>query len=44
MQLVSVSRSPVAGKKLRATFSDGSHTDFGAACEPSMAPPDTQFD
>lgn len=31
MQLVSVSRSPVAGKKLRATFSDGSHTDFGAA-------------
>lgn len=31
MQLRSVSRSPVAGKKLRATFSDGSHTDFGAA-------------
>jgi hypothetical protein len=31
VSLRSVSPSPVAGKKLRATFSDGSHTDFGAA-------------
>jgi hypothetical protein len=23
--------SPIEGKKLRATFSDGTHTDFGAA-------------
>lgn len=30
VKLVSVKKSPIKGKKLRATFSDGTHTDFGA--------------
>jgi hypothetical protein len=30
MKLVSIIRSPKEGKKYRATFSDGKHTDFGA--------------
>ena len=29
VKLVSVKKSPIKGKKLRATFSDGTHTDFG---------------
>jgi hypothetical protein len=31
LKLVKVSKSPIKGKKLRAVFSDGSHTDFGAS-------------
>ena len=31
MRLVKVVRSPVKGKKLRAVFSNGRHTDFGAS-------------
>jgi len=31
LKLVKISRSPIKGKKLRAQFSDGTHTDFGAA-------------
>ncbi len=31
LKLVSIKKSPIKGKKLRATFSDGTHTDFGAA-------------
>ena len=31
LRLVKISKSPKAGKKLRAVFSDGSHTDFGSA-------------
>jgi len=30
-KLVKINRSPIKGKKLRAQFSDGTHTDFGAA-------------
>jgi CDGSH-type Zn-finger protein len=30
-KLVSIKKSPIKGKKLRATFSDGTHTDFGFA-------------
>jgi hypothetical protein len=30
LKLVSIKKSPIKGKKLRATFSDGTHTDFGA--------------
>lgn len=31
LKLVSIKKSPIKKKKLRATFSDGTHTDFGAA-------------
>jgi len=31
IKLIEVKASPVSGKKLRAVFSDGSHTDFGAS-------------
>lgn len=31
LKLVSIKKSPIKTKKLRATFSDGTHTDFGAA-------------
>ena len=30
LRLIKLSRSPINGKKYRAVFSDGSHTDFGA--------------
>ncbi len=30
-KLISVKKSPLKDKKLRATFSDGTHTDFGYA-------------
>ena len=30
LKLVSIQRSPRVGKKYRATFNDGTHTDFGA--------------
>jgi hypothetical protein len=29
LKLVKIAKSPIATKKLRATFSDGTHTDFG---------------
>ena len=31
LKLSKITRSPIKGKKLRAHFSDGTHTDFGAA-------------
>jgi len=31
MKLLSIIKSPLSGKKWRAKFSDGSHTDFGAS-------------
>lgn len=31
LKLKSITKSPIKGKKLRANFSDGTHTDFGAA-------------
>ncbi len=31
LRLVKITKSPIKGKKLRAQFSDGTHTDFGAA-------------
>ena len=31
MKLLSIVKSPLKSKKLRANFSDGTHTDFGAA-------------
>lgn len=30
IRLLSIKKSPIKGKKLRANFSDGTHTDFGA--------------
>ena len=30
LKLVSIKKSPIPSKKLRAVFSDGKHTDFGA--------------
>ncbi len=30
LKLVSIKKSPIPSKKLRAFFSDGTHTDFGA--------------
>lgn len=30
LKLVSIKKSPIPSKKLRAVFSDGTHTDFGA--------------
>ena len=30
VKLTKLTKSPIKGKKLRATFSDGTHTDFGA--------------
>ena len=30
LRLTKLTKSPIKGKKLRATFSDGTHTDFGA--------------
>jgi len=30
LKLSKISKSPIKGKKLRAYFSDGTHTDFGA--------------
>ena len=31
LKLVSIKKSPIPSKKLRAVFSDGTHTDFGAS-------------
>jgi hypothetical protein len=31
LKLVSIKKSPIKTKKFRASFSDGTHTDFGAA-------------
>lgn len=31
IRLLSIKKSPIKGKKLRASFSDGTHTDFGCA-------------
>ena len=31
LKLEKITRSPIKGKKLRAHFNDGTHTDFGAA-------------
>lgn len=31
LRLSKLTRSPIKGKKLRAHFSDGTHTDFGAS-------------
>lgn len=31
IRLLSIKKSPIKGKKLRASFSDGTHTDFGFA-------------
>jgi hypothetical protein len=31
LKLSKITRSPIKGKKLRAHFSDGTHTDFGGA-------------
>ena len=30
LKLIKIVKSPISGKKLRAYFSDGTHTDFGA--------------
>lgn len=30
LKLISITKSPIKTKKLRANFSDGTHTDFGA--------------